>query len=128
MKSYEALDSIRHPLASKAIRFGYTCSSMVMVSFLKREVEEAHRNGLQIRAELEANGFTVERMFIHEAWENSSKPTLRQFIDAHPTGSYVMVTLTGGCHSMSLRDGVLMDTDMMGTSRRRISVAYEVAA
>lgn len=51
------------------------------------------------------------------------RPTLNRFIIGHPEGDYVIGTAG---HVMALRDGKLTDTDLAGTGRRLVQVAYSV--
>jgi hypothetical protein len=122
MKSYEVLDQFRTAASSDK---SATCSTQVMRAFGVSDAREYCRSGNQLQRELKAAGFKVRRLWVSSAMR--SVPTLKAFMDKHPQGEYVMVSLTGPTvHSMALRDGALTDSDMMGTSRRRINVAYQV--
>lgn len=50
--------------------------------------------------------------------------TLSKFIEANPTGSYIIQTAN---HTMALRDGKLTDTDLDATGRRKVTMAYTVS-
>lgn len=53
----------------------------------------------------------------------SRRPTLGRFIQEHQQGDWLIYTAD---HIMSLRDGVLTDTDLDGGPRRRIKMAWLV--
>ena len=78
-------------------------------------------HGTGVHSLLKEAGYQVK---LPEWWfeRNWDDLTLAQFMEAHPTGDYVICTAN---HSMALRNGVLTDT-ANGTGRRKIKYVLEV--
>lgn len=102
-----------------------TCSSAVLRACGLTPTKHPKRSGSEIKAELLAAGRQVTRLWSSKKMRQV--PTLNQFIKDYPQGTYVLITLSNNePHSMALVDGALTDTDLCGTGRRRINLAYQV--
>ena len=96
------------------------CTNATLKAF---GIEVSHDviHGAGVVSLLQRNGYSLE---VPSWWDDRafSQPKLSEFIAAHPTGSYVVVTAN---HSMALIDGRLIDT-ANGTGRRVVKYVYRV--
>ena len=122
-KEAKKLDSIRTQYSIQ--KNGHSCSSAVVESFGIDKGSPKERTALEIKDELRAAGYEIEVLWINS--ENRECPTLNQFLKKYGYGDYILLTgLSYRPHSMSLRNGKLTDTDMVGTGRRKVNIAYRV--
>lgn len=122
----QALQNYRNELSNGWKEGEYTCSTAVQKAFGAPNPREYCRTGFESIFELQALGYTVRRIntFVMNPVDGVYRHlTLGQFMKHYPTGKYFIRSTR---HAMAWIHGELTDTQLNGTTSRRIWDAYEV--
>ena len=111
-------------------RSGLWCGEASLEAFGVRRRGLARTCWGLVQSHLKAAGYTLVREVA--PWQDDprlgtgeKRPSIGQFVEAHPAGSYLIST---AAHIMALRDGRLTDTDWSRGAGRRVQEAFKVSS